>query len=525
MLTTQEIIRTQINAKIPILFVEHFDFESIDHLIKESIMKVFPKADPKNFLEYRPGGEVNFWTKVPVDMDGSRSLVDFLSEFNNRIHRNEPVFLFLKNVNEMLRDPEVLAHLRMIADHTTDPSPEHRRVYVFIMSHEMYIPGELEHIIRVIQIAPPEDEEIRQIVQDIFYEHGNYPSDDEISELVNSLRGLSVLEIRQFMQLGIYQWGYDLERIKQKICEEKDQVILKSKLLKTIKVTEDLDDIGGLENLKKYLIQKKQIFAHMAQAKERCVDIPKGILIVGMPGCGKSLTAKVASSIFGLPLIQLDIGMLLGKYLGESESNFQKAIRLAEAVSPCVLWVDEIEKAFAGMETSRNGEARGGGNEVTTRLFGSFLTWMQEKKVPVYVVATSNQCTLPPEFYRKGRFDEIFSVYLPNKEERKKILEIHLKKRGCSVADLAEVIAKTDGFCGADLEGIVREAVELEFLEALKDDFRCWPKKKGYVHQISEKKLLEAIKETKSIKDTLGKKYDEMKNNLDEHNLKPASKK
>jgi SpoVK/Ycf46/Vps4 family AAA+-type ATPase len=179
-----------------------------------------------------------------------------------------------------------------------------------------------------------------------------------------------------------------------------------------------------------------------------------------MPGCGKSLTAKATANLFEVPLLRLDIGKLMGKYVDESEENLRKAIKTAEAVSPCVLWIDELEKAFAGVGGS------GGGSDITTRLFGNFLTWLQEKESSVYVLATSNDVSkLPAEFLRKGRFDELFLVNLPNDEERRSIFDIHLKKRGKfnHAIDTIKLLKATAGFCGADIEAVVKETIEAAF--------------------------------------------------------------
>ncbi len=185
-------------------------------------------------------------------------------------------------------------------------------------------------------------------------------------------------------------------------------------------------------------------------------------MLRGMPGCGKSLVAKATSRLFEMPLLRLDIGKLLGKYVGESEENFRRAIKIAEAVSPCILWIDEIEKAFAGI-----GESSGDG-EVTTRLFGNFLTWLQEKENTVFVVATANDISkIPPEFLRKGRFDELFSVTFPTENERKNIFEIHLTKRGKfhQDIDLITLIKQTDTFSGAEIEAVVKETIENAFIQ------------------------------------------------------------
>ena len=215
----------------------------------------------------------------------------------------------------------------------------------------------------------------------------------------------------------------------------------------------------------------------MEAAAANGVEIPKGMLIVGMPGCGKSMTAKVTSTIFNLPLLRMDMGRIMGKYVGESEENMRRALALAEASSPCILWIDEIEKAFAGISSD------GGGGEVATRLFGTFLTWMQEKKNSAFVVATANNVSgLPPELLRKGRFDEIFYVGLPNSSERRDILKIHINKikavgkefwdtiKKQSATNKEESIDKlvelTRGYSGAEIAGIVKEVAERAFIKA-----------------------------------------------------------
>ena len=211
--------------------------------------------------------------------------------------------------------------------------------------------------------------------------------------------------------------------------------------------------------MKIWLKRKASVYHHFNEATAFGVEMPKGVLIAGVPGCGKSLTAKVTAQLFNVPLLRLDMGKIMGKYVGESEENMRKAIALAETIAPCVLWIDELEKAFAGIN--------GSGNEVTVRLFGTFLTWMQEKSSPAFVVATANDITkLPPELLRKGRFDEIFYVGLPNNEERQKIFEIHIKKRrkqDLSHIDLQHLAEQTEGYSGADIEGVVKDAVENVF--------------------------------------------------------------
>ena len=219
-------------------------------------------------------------------------------------------------------------------------------------------------------------------------------------------------------------------------------------------------------------------------------------------------TAKVTAQLFEVPLLRLDMGKILGKYVGESEENMRKAIKLAEAISPCVLWIDELEKAFSGM--GGNSE----GNEVTTRLFGTFLTWMQEKKSPVFVIATANNITsLPPELLRKGRFDEIFYVGLPNDEERKKIFEIHINKRrpqDFKAIDVVSLVAKTKDYSGADIEGVVKDGVENSFADGNSS--------------LTTEYIMKAIENTRPLSEIMGDALKDLSKKYEKLNFKNASK-
>ena len=290
--------------------------------------------------------------------------------------------------------------------------------------------------------------------------------------------------------------------------KEKEQTIKKSGIIEIVNYKGGLDNIGGLDNLKDYIRDKAHIFQGLGKAMKFGVDIPKGILLVGLPGCGKSLASKSIANIFKTPLLRLDIGKLMGKYVGESEENLGKAIKIAEAVTPCVLWIDEIEKAFAGIGGT------GGASDITTRLLGYILTWLQEKDSTVYVVATSNDITkLPAEFFRKGRFDELFRIELPNAKERKEIFELHLKKRNQDISklDIISLLDKTEGYSGADIESIIQHSIERCFIEDCK--------------KMETKDLEDAMKDFKCISVTFKDKLEDMKKNLDKYDMKYASKK
>ena len=377
---------------------------------------------------------------------------------------------------------------------------------VFIVSEVTTIPIELENYITIFDVPLPTQDEILKIINDFITDLSISVDSEVINEIALSFKGLNEFQIRQILNLAYQDGGNITENDIHLILREKAQFIKKSGLLEAINFSGTIDDVGGLDNLKKWLYQKEKIFSNLDKAIKFGVDVPKGILLVGMPGCGKSLTAKATATLFKIPLVRLDVGRLLGKYVGESEENMRKALQLSEAISPCVLWVDEIEKAFAGIGQS------GGGSDVTTRLFGQFLTWMQEKDNMVFIVATANDISkMPPEFLRKGRFDEIFFADLPNSDERRKILNIHLKKRGKwnKEIDLISLITATEGFSGADLESVVKNTIEAAFISG-KDT-------------ITTEDLLDSIHETKSISDVLKEKIKNLRTIISKFDIQPAS--
>ena len=440
-----------VDAGFPILYINSFEDDKVDDIIAEI-------GDRKEIIEWNGAkGMVNFSTKVP-QLAMSGGLSETLNLFMER-EELERKILVLKDMHTQLENPEVVAKLKIIAsliNQGTDGT-------VIIVSPVITIPPELEKYITILEMDYLSVEEIRELII-------NFIQENELDEIRPSLldefavafKGLTEFEISNLLALAYADDGELTRRDLELIFEQKQQTIKKAGILEMIPLKESMDDIGGLDNLKKWLKKKAKVFQNMAAAEKFGVDMPKGVLVAGVPGCGKSLSAKATAHLFGVPLLRLDMGRLMGKYVGESEANMRKAISLAEAISPCVLWIDELEKAFAGL----GGE---GGGEVTTRLFGYFLTWLQEKNSPVFVVATANDITkLPPELMRKGRFDEIFYIGLPKAEERRKIFEIHIKKRRLddyNSIELEDLVKKTDGFSGADIEGVVKDGVEAAFAE------------------------------------------------------------
>lgn len=494
--TAQELLTSYIEAYYPIIYINHFDFKVIDDIIASI-------ASDRKIIEYNNGlGSVDFKTKSAMQ---KYNLIEFLSDVKDAGY-DHSTLIVLKDVHNQLDDPAVISLLKYIAERNL--YNDEYSASIFIVSSKLHIPEELEDLITVFEIPLPDDSEIRNIILEFAQDLDIDIAEDVLNEITISFKGLNEFQIKQILNLA-YQEGGCLDfDDKQLIFREKEQLVKKAGLLEMILVREDINDIGGLENLKDWLSKKERIFNQLDKAIKFGVDIPKGMMIVGMPGCGKSLAAKATAKLFKVPLVRLDVGRLLGKYIGESEENMRRALKLAEAISPCVLWIDELEKAFSGIGST------GGGSDVTTRLFGQFLTWMQEKENTVFIVATANDISkIPPEFLRKGRFDELFYVDFPNNEERKKIIEIHLKKRGKwnKDLDIISVVKDTDGYSGADLEAIVKDAVESCFVEGRK--------------QITTDDLKKAQKSIKSISSTLSTRIKQIKEAVKDMDLKPASKK
>lgn len=435
---TVNILASYIDALRPIIYINHFDFKVID----AAIARVGEKAKCVEFNNAL--GLIDFKTKSPMQ---ECDLEQFL-KLTMDDGFDQETFLVLKDVHGELNSPRIIALLKRIAENKM--YKENFSATIFILSRITVIPYELENYITVLDIPLPTTNEILAIIKEFIVDLDITVEEDTVDDIALWFKGLNEFQIKQILNLAYQDGGYIDKEDKVLILKEKEQLIKKSGMLEIVNFTETINDIGGLENLKNWLARKAKVFAALDKAIKFGVDVPKGIMIIGMPGCGKSLTAKATASLFELPLVRLDVGRLLGKYVGESEENMRKALKLSEAISPCVLWIDEIEKAFAGV----GGD--GGGNDVTTRLFGQFLTWMQEKESTVFIIATANDISkIPPEFLRKGRFDELFFVDLPNGEERRKILEIHLKKRKKWNKDIDYItlIKETDGFNGADIGG------------------------------------------------------------------------
>lgn len=486
-----------IDAGFPILYINTFEEDKVDSIISKI-------ASPKEVYEWNETfGYINFETKTPLVEDFKfEQFLDILKTeemLENKI-------IILKDIVPYLDDPKIVSKIKGIAkmiDQGVDAT-------LIIVSSTLVIPKDLEKYITILEMDYLNTDEIKDIIKNFISEYlGNQNvNEDLINEFAIAFKGLTEFEIINLLALSYSDDGEFTKEDLRLIFEQKQQMIKKAGILEMIPLKETINDIGGLENLKEWFVRKAKVYKNIDSAMNYGVDMTKGVLIAGVPGCGKSLSAKAAASLFQVPLLRLDMGRLMGKYVGESEGNLRKAISLAEAISPCVLWVDELEKAFAGIGGS------GGGAEVTTRLFGNFLTWMQEKDSPTFVVATANDITqLPPELLRKGRFDEIFYVGLPNSSEREKIFNIHINKRrsqDLKNINIQDLVNKTDGFSSADIEGVVKDAVESAFA----DD----------KSSIETSDILEAIKNTQSLSEIMREAIDKISKEYKKRKFKNASR-
>ena len=362
----------------------------------------------------------------------------------------------LEDFNAYIEEEDIKYYLRQISHQA-----KFTNTHVIILSAIYKLPIELEKYITVLTTPLPDRKELEITLREVERDCGITLSIDMRNKMVDAALGMTTMEADLAFCLAAVKDNLG-NNAPYTVSSEKEQIIKKSGILDYFPKNEDLKDVGGMEVLKDWLFKRQK--AYEKKARDFGLQEPKGLLLLGVPGCGKSLTAKSIASFWNMPLLRLDIGKVYQGLVGSSEDNIRKAIATAEAVAPCVLWIDEIEKGLNGVQSS--GSTDGG---VTSRIFSTILTWMQEKTSPVFVVATANNINLlPPELLRKGRFDEIFFVDLPSQKERENIISIHLKKKGQDPSQYPmEMLGKkTEGFNGAEIEECVKEAMFAAYVEA-----------------------------------------------------------
>lgn len=494
----QDKIKLHLKAGYPGLFIHSGEEARVDVMLQQIAKEL--DLHPKEWNQAY--GWVNFSNKQPYsnqepEVQLAQSLLTLLDD-----DLDHKLFIIKDARSALDNQPLAVARLKQLLNRI---QRHHRgKAAVVLMSEIVCIPSAVESQITLLTLPLPQGEEIRALLKEICQQLELSISSEKEQRLQAACSGLSAEEIRSALAMVRQTTTQIDDAALALIQHEKEQIIAKSGVLEMIKVGESTADIGGLENLKRWLGRRSEIFHRLEEAKQANIPAPKGVLIAGMPGCGKSLTAKATAGLFQLPLLRLDIGSLLGKYVGESEHNMRRALSMAESISPCILWIDELEKAFVGMNSNE-------GSEVSSRLFGYFLTWMQEKTSAVFVIATANNITaLPPELLRKGRFDEVFYVGFPNAKERGAIFDIHLKGTGVNLdsAQRSKLIAMCRDYAGADIQNAINEARESAFLDG---------------ELLSFEYLKSAIEKTVPLRETLRDQVGKYEELFEKLKLKPAS--
>jgi len=375
-------------------------------------------------------------------------------EFIEKLPASLGGIFILRDFQRFLEDISISRKLRNLA-RLLKAQPKN----VVIVSAQINIPADLAEVLTIVDFPLPLSSEIKTEIEQLLTKIGQTLEPRLLDELVRAAQGLSLERIRRVLTrcIALHDGQLESEDVEL-ILEEKRQSIRQTQILDFYPATEQISDIGGLDNLKDWLLRRGAAFTEKARVYG--LPNPRGLLLVGVQGTGKSLTAKAIAHHWHLPLLRLDVGRLFSSLVGESESRTRQMITLAEALAPCILWIDEIDKAFAGVEGK-------GDSGTTSRVFGTFINWLAEKKSPVFVVATANNVQfLPAEMLRKGRFDEIFFVGLPTKAERETIFNVHLARlRPHSLRnyDLKRLAYETPDFSGAEIEQILIEAMHIAF--------------------------------------------------------------
>jgi SpoVK/Ycf46/Vps4 family AAA+-type ATPase len=447
---------TLIRARYPLLYLVSWEEQRIEGILQDLAAqhgKVLFSWSIARGLRRLGGSQA-----LPA-LDVSKAPLEVLATIAKL---GQPALVVLKDFHPYLSDSTVVRALRELAQDLKSTYTT-----VILLSPSAQIPLELEKDISVLDVPLPGFRELYQLLREIVavVRQGNRASIDlsreQTEQLIKAAQGLTLSEAENAFAKAIANDGILNAQDIKLVLDEKRQVIRKSGLLEFVNADVDLETVGGLDSLKQWLSDRSRAFGE--PARKFGLPPPKGLLLLGVQGCGKSLTAKAIANFWALPLVRLDMGRIFGSYIGSSEENLRRAIRVAESVAPTVLWVDEIEKGLAGSGSSA---AVDGG--VTARVFGAFLTWLQEKTEPVFVVATANQIgSLPPELVRRGRFDEIFFIDLPATAERHEIWRIHIaqRRRDPRAFDVAALADRSEGFSGAEIEQAVIAGLHLAFAE------------------------------------------------------------
>lgn len=479
----QRELETLIRARYPILYV----VTSEETRLQNAIVAVAGRRQKKVFEWSYSTGVVPAGTSIQSQKGRNTATKDPLVALDQVIDQIEPAIFLFKDFHPFLTKNNfaVIRKLKDIAIHLKNSFKT-----IILISPMLELPSELDKEVTVLSFPLPTRQDLRGLLDGIVEDVKNVREvsidlDEAGRErLLQAALGLTWSEAENVFAKIIVKDGRLSGEDVHEVFAEKQQIIRKSGLLEYYDANETIADVGGLGVLKDWLLKRAVAFTEQARAFG--LPAPKGVLLLGVQGCGKSLCAKAVSSLWQLPLLRFDMGRMFNSLVGSSEENVRKAIGVAESVAPAILWVDEIDKAFAGVQGS--GGTDGG---TTARVFGTFLTWLSEKTSPVFVVATANDITqLPPELLRKGRLDDIFFVDLPVEEERAEIFRIHLarRRRQPENFDIKALVAASGNFSGAEIEESI--------ISALYDAFYAQ-------HDLTTEDILETLQQTVPLSKTM----------------------
>lgn len=437
-----------VRARYPVIYIQSGEEERVEDAVRTIQRARSDRGQPRKLL---------FWS-ITQGFTGDAEFTDLKDPIKalDFILRYEDAGLFvLRDFHPYMKDPVVVRRLR---DCYRMLQEGERPKTVLLVSPTMRVPVEMEAEVAVVDFSLPGRPEIAGLVAEFARTYGLEHDEEARERYTEAALGLTYDEAKLVIAKSLIRHrDFDIGTI----LSEKKAIIRKSGLLEYYESQEEFGGVGGLPVLKEWLAKRQGAFTQ--RARDFGLPVPKGILLIGIPGCGKSLTAKAVGALWQMPLLRLDVGKLFSGLVGSSEENIRKVISTAEAVAPAVLWLDELEKGFSGVQSSGQSDAG-----TTARVFGSFITWLQEKTSSVFVIATANDVSMmPPELLRKGRFDEIFFVDMPTEDERREIYRIHLKKKGRDPEgfDLDQLARESKGFSGAEVEQAVVAALYDAFFD------------------------------------------------------------
>ena len=437
-----------LKARYPIIYINTIEEDRVEYVIRKNI-----KTNLKRSIY--SWDFVDGYTNNPNNQGfGKRNPLQAL-ELVEKLNPETPAIFLLKDFNRFLNDLSISRKLRNLS-RILKLQPK----TIIIIGSELNIPRELQDLITVLQFQLPTEEEIIKELQRLTQSLQIDVDIKLFENLTRSCQGLSLERIRRVLSKIIATYKTINENSISILLSEKKQIISQTEILEYWSVNEKFDGLGGLKSLKEWL--KKRQTAFSSQAVNYGLPTPRGLLLIGIQGTGKSLTAKAIANDWKLPLLKLDVGKLFGGIVGESESRLRQMISVSEAISPCILWIDEIDKAFSNSESK-------GDSGTSNRVLGTFISWLSEKTKPVFVIATANSIdSLPLEIIRKGRFDEVFFLDLPQKSERQEIFQIHLKQfrpNSWEKFNYSELAELTEYFSGAEIRQTIIEAMYQAFYE------------------------------------------------------------